>query len=157
MMRQYITILLLIIFSASFSIAQEINIIPNSSLSFGKVVKPAIGNAQITITKNGSLGNPSNAVILNSSSVSAGSQTIAGSTNNNVSISFSQCSSNSAIGLEIKNFVARYDTIDFVSFQVGLPPPSLGTNLLYGATLVINSNAQTGNLQPCYHIDVNYE
>lgn len=140
--------------------AAPINISNDLVLNFGKVVKPSSGSVRVVVNRNGNLGGNTNAIILDSSSISIGSNLIKGSPNSRdvIAISLDECASNSAIGLRLRNFRARYANIDFNNSEVNLPAPgNKGTLLTYGAALVISSSARTGVQNPCYDITVNYD
>ncbi|MDA0781146.1 MAG: DUF4402 domain-containing protein [Rickettsiales bacterium] len=126
-------------------------------LNFGKVAKPTSGNVSIVVRRNGSVGGGTTAIMLDTTAVSAGRDRISGSRRNDIQISFDECSSNSALGLQLRRFVANYSGVNFINSANGLPPAWRGQNLTYGATLVINSSTPGGVLTPCYNIDINYD
>ena len=131
---------------------------PIQDLNFGMIAKPNSGQVKVVVNTNGSLGGATSAIMLNTSSISAGSQNVRGSPRRSVGIQFSECSSNAAMGLKIENFRASFRGNRFTNSAVGLGAPGFrGTTLRYGATLVVQPNANTGLLKPCYNIDVNYD
>jgi len=138
--------------------AAALSVTNNRSLNFGKAVKPSSGTSKIVVKRNGSLGGGTNAIMLDTSSISSGRDRIRGSGRDRIQISFSNCSSNSALGLQIKRFTARYGGKNFINTGTNLRPPRRrGRNVTYGANLIINSSAATGTLTPCYNIEVNYD
>ena len=127
-------------------------------LNFGKIAQPASGSVSVVVNRNSSIGGGTSAIILDSSAVSAGRDKITGSGKKTVQISLLDCSSNSGLGLQIKDFKARYGGTNFTNSANGLSPPKRkGKNLTYGATLVVNSSTPGGTLTPCYSIEVNYD
>lgn len=145
-------------YSYAASPPPAINLTNNRTLNFGVAVKPVSGTVKVVVNRNSSLGAGTNATILNTASLSSGSNLIRGSSSNTIQIAFSNCASNSALGLQINTFAASYGGKNFVNSAVALRPPRrAGRNVVYGATLVINSSSATGSLSPCYNIDVNYD
>ena len=141
-----------------------LSVIHDQDLNFGKTVKASSGNVRVIVNRNGNLGGGTTAKMLDTSSLSTGSDRIVkrgNSGSNNISISFEECATNSNIGLRLRRFRARYDGFNFVDNAGNLPAPSNGVGnsktLEYGATLVINSTASIGIQHPCYYIDINYE
>jgi hypothetical protein len=158
--RQLLVFLAICLSYTVYSYAQSppITITNNRTLNFGVAVKPVSGTNRVVVNRNGSLGAGTTATILNTAALSSGRNLIRGNNLNTIQIAFSNCASNSALGLNINTFVASYGGRIFVNSAVGLRPPrNAGRNLDYGATLAIQSNATRGSLSPCYNIDVNYD
>jgi hypothetical protein len=126
-------------------------------LNFGTIAKPNSGSVDVVVTRHGSLGGGTTAMVLGTTSISAGREEIKAHKHKSIQIAFSDCASNSSIGLEISNFNAQYGGVVFLNNGVGLYSSKNKETLEYGATLKINSNAQTGSFTPCYNIFVNYD
>lgn len=151
-------ILLCFVSSHETYAAAALSVSNTRTLNFGKAVKPSSGNVRIVVGRNGSVRPSTTAIMLDTSTASGGRDRIRGSGRDRIQIAFSNCSSNAALGLELRRFVARYGGVRFINTRTNLRPPRRrGRNLTYGATLIINSNAATGTLNPCYNIEVNYD
>lgn len=135
--------------------ALEIN--NTDTLNFGTTVKPKFGSSNIVVGKNSNIISGTTAIMLNEKDVSAGKDRISGDKDNTIQIDLTQCASNRGLGLTIKDFDARYSGNTFLNSGNNLDAPGNGKNLVYGATLVVQSSAPAGRLSPCYDITVNYE
>jgi hypothetical protein len=158
--RQLLVFLAVCLSYTVYSYAQSptVTITNNRTLNFGVAVKPVSGTTRVVVNRNSSLGAGTTATMLNTSALSSGRNLIRGSSANTIQIAFTNCASNSALGLNINTFVASYGGRNFVNSAVGLRSPrASGRNVTYGATLVIQSSSATGSLSPCYNIDVNYD
>lgn len=133
-----------------------------TTLNFGTAAKPTSGTTKIVVSVTGTIAAGTTATMVDTSSVSNGKHKIKGSGgNNHIQISFSQCASNSSLGLNMSRFVAVYgdnpNTTLFLNSATNLNAPGNGTNLYYGATLDLTSSTSLGHLSPCYNIDVDYD
>ena len=156
----YVCFAVIIICFYNEALAQRpIRIVHNQTLYFGKTVLPTSGNVRVRVTRNGNLGGATTALMLNSNVARAEHRIRGSGGNNSIQIALSECSTNAALGLRIRRFRSRYDnSVNFNATSGSLPAPGFfGKMLWFGADLVIASFGQTGNLTPCYNIDVNYD
>ena len=140
-------------------ISNALSISHIQDLNFGKAVKPSSGKVDIVVKKNGTLDNSSTtATVLGSSTISQGIDVITrapSDPNDKIDIEITECGN--VNGLKLKAFQARYRGTNFKNKKKNLTRPSLsGSELRYGATLVIRSFVTTGLLHPCYNVDVNF-
>jgi len=135
--------------------AYAINIQGRSGMSFGTVSAPPSGSVSITVDVN---DNVSGSALLISGTPSHGGFRVKGQKKNETTISIDVQPVNNVPGLTLGSFTAVYDGAT-VSLPVSghTPPSNIWRDLDLGATLTISSSVASGDHQPQFDINVNYE